>query len=399
MNWPKTTLGECVDLIAGAAFKSKIFTDDAADIPLVKGENIGQGEILWSESKYWPEEQAHEFERFKLRVGDVILAMDRPWVTAGLKYAWIKPGDPEALLVQRVARMRGANGMRTDFLRYVVGSKPFCDYIKAIMGGTNVPHISGDQIRAFRCRVPDLDTQDRIVEVLRAYDDLISNNRRRVGLLEESARLLFREWFVRLRYPGHEHIKVVDGIPEGWSAPSFTELAEFINGFAFKPHHWEEVGLPIVKIPELKEGVRQGTPRYSGSDVPEKLLVHFGDLLFSWSGTFAIEFWADEDAYLNQHLFLVKPYGNPGAAFLLLALREALPKFANLSVGATMKHIRRSALEQTRVLIPGSALLSEFEEMVETIYSLVVNIRRQNTELARARGLLLARLMGGRISI
>jgi type I restriction enzyme S subunit len=113
----------------------------------------------------------------------------------------------------------------------------------------------------------------------------------------------------------------------------------------------------------------------------------------------AIEFWADEDAYLNQHLFLVRPYGNPGAAFLLLALREALPTFANLSVGATMKHIRRSALEQTRVLLPGPTLLSEFEDTVDTIYSLVVNIRRQNTKLAQARDLLLPRLMDGRITV
>jgi type I restriction enzyme S subunit len=159
MTWQDTSLGAHIDLISGPAFKSRNFTDDPSDVPLVKGENIGQGEIIWSASKYWPSHRADEFARFRLKPGDVILAMDRPWVTAGLKYAWVKEGDPDALLVQRVARMRGTNGLLTGFLRYVVASKAFSDYIKNIMGGTNVPHISGDQIRAFKFRLPDPGSQ------------------------------------------------------------------------------------------------------------------------------------------------------------------------------------------------------------------------------------------------
>ncbi len=216
MSWSETTLGSHIDLISGPAFKSHFFTEDPSDVPLVKGENIGQGMILWGKSKYWPRSGAGEHEKFKLQVGDVVLAMDRPWVSAGLKYAVISERDPEALLVQRVARIRGINGLNSNFLRYVISSPPFSGYVKNIQGGTNVPHISGGQIRAFHFVMPSMREQESIAAILIAYDNLIENNRRRIQLLEQATRLLYKEWFVYLRFPGHEHVKSKDGVPEGW---------------------------------------------------------------------------------------------------------------------------------------------------------------------------------------
>lgn len=89
MSWVETTLGLHIDLISGAAFGSRYFTDDPTDIPLVKGENLSQGIILWDKSKYWPRGDVDGYGRLQLRPGDIVLAMDRPWVTAGLKYAVI----------------------------------------------------------------------------------------------------------------------------------------------------------------------------------------------------------------------------------------------------------------------------------------------------------------------
>lgn len=109
--WKRTPLANYCEVFSGYPFKSSGFTDDPCDIPLVKGENVGQGEILWDISKRWSRQAADELERYKLVSGDVVLAMDRPWVPAGLKFAKITESAPEAFLVQRVARLRGAAGL------------------------------------------------------------------------------------------------------------------------------------------------------------------------------------------------------------------------------------------------------------------------------------------------
>ena len=94
MTWETSCIGPHLDLISGPAFQSKHFSDDPSNVALIKGENIGQGQILWEKSKYWPREDLEKYERFKLQPDDIVLAMDRPWVTAGLKFAVIRQGDP-----------------------------------------------------------------------------------------------------------------------------------------------------------------------------------------------------------------------------------------------------------------------------------------------------------------
>lgn len=145
-----------------------------------------------------------------------------------------------------------------SYLYFTIGSQGFSAYIQNIGRGVGVPHISGKEIGAFTFPLPPRAVQQKIADTLAAYDDLIANNRRRMALLEESARQLYREWFVRLRFPGREHTRISDGVPEGWEHVPFSQLADFINGFPFKPADQLATGLPILKIPELREGVVSG---------------------------------------------------------------------------------------------------------------------------------------------
>lgn len=236
-----------------------------------------------------------------------------------------------------------------------------------------------------------------------SYDALIENNTRRIQILEEIAQAIYREWFVEFRYPDHEDEPLVDSdlgpIPRGWKSTSFADLGDYLNGFAFKPSHWGDSGLPIVKIKELKAGVTRDTPRCLGADVPPRYLVRDGDLLFSWSADLDAYIWSGGDAWLNQHLFLVTPREEVPKLFLFHALRDKMGEFRARSQGTTMKHIKRAALTEVHVAVPGGGLPRAFEALVAPLDSLRLNLVTANRNLRTTRDLLLPRLVSGDVDV
>ena len=178
-----------------------------------------------------------------------------------------------------------------------------------------------------------------------------------------------------------------------------SSTAEFVNGFAFKPEHLKDEGMPIVKIPELRDGVSYKTPKNQGDGVPERNKIDTGDLLFSWSATLLVNEWFDGPALLNQHLFKVIPRIDSYKRFLRFALEAAIPSLLGQSVGATMQHIRKSALDEYRVLVPSDEVRISFANIVDPICDQVITLRKQITALTAARDELLPRLMSGAIQV
>ena len=159
----ETTIGQEIDLLTGFAFKSKDYVEHAESVPLIRGDNIIQGKLRWEGVKLWPKDDIAGYKKYELEEDDIVLAMDRTWVKAGMKYSKITSNDLPALLVQRVARLRCLKGLDADYLYHLVGSKLFENYILAIQTGLGVPHISGKQIQAFRFNKPNVKQQETIV--------------------------------------------------------------------------------------------------------------------------------------------------------------------------------------------------------------------------------------------
>ncbi len=189
-DWPLTTLGEVADIAFGFPFASSTYTGDPGGVRLLRGDNVAQGVLRWDGVKRWPKDLASGLDSYWLSEGDVILAMDRPWIEAGLKHASVEAADLPALLVQRVARLRGTGRLLTQFLRYVIGSQPFTEYVTSIQTGTAVPHISGGQIRSYQFRLPRLSEQQAIADVLGTIDEKVVSNLKAARSLEEFARAL-----------------------------------------------------------------------------------------------------------------------------------------------------------------------------------------------------------------
>ncbi len=217
------------------------------------------------------------------------------------------------------------------------------------------------------------------------------------------AQAIYREWFVHFRYPGHEDDELIDSplgpIPAGWELRPFSELGTFLNGFAFKPSHWGDTGLPIVKIKELKQGVTAATPRYDGNGIPDRYRIERGDLLFSWSAYLEAYLWAWEPALLNQHLFKVTPGAGIAKAWIYLALRERMEEFRSRSQGTTMKHIKRAALGEVQVVTPPPDMMGQFDDSVRPALDQVIALSAALTPLETLRDLLLPKLVTGAIDV
>ena len=164
----ETTIGDEVDLLVGFAFKSDRYTKSDASVRLLRGDNIVQGSLRWDDVKKWPASDTAEYSRYQLRQGDVVLAMDRPWVKSGLKHAMISESDLPCLLVQRTACIRVDCEMDNRFLMYLIGTRMFSSHILGIQTGLGVPHVSGQQIRDFSFFRPPLAEQRRIAANLDA---------------------------------------------------------------------------------------------------------------------------------------------------------------------------------------------------------------------------------------
>jgi len=275
--------------------------------------------------------------------------------------------------------------------------------IGAFVTGAAQPKLSQANLRQIPLLLPTLEHQETVAGVFDAVDDLIENNRRRVEVLEEMARAIYREWFVHFRYPGHEDAIFVHSplgrIPEGWAVRPFAEIGSFVNGFAFKSAQWSDDGRPIIKIKQLKQGIATDTPRCDEAEVDEKFWVEQGDLLFSWSADLGVYRWAEEPGLLNQHLFTVRPSGDLTLTFLFHALDESMPQFWNRAQGTTMRHIKRAALSEVATVAPPTDLLDRFTATVEPMTQEVIALKQSNSHLASIQDLLLPMLVTGQIDV
>ena len=383
-GWKVSSLGQHCEVFSGYPFKSDGFTDDANDIPLVKGENVGQGEILWEISKRWPHQDLDELARYRLIAGDVVLAMDRPWVPAGLKFARIAVSAPEALLVQRVARLRSRNGLDQSFLAQLIASPNFVAYVQNVGRGVGVPHISGKQISAFEFLLPPTPAQRKIGSILSTYDDLIENNRRRMALLEESARLLYREWFVRLRFPGYEHTRIVDGVPQGWERAQLEDALVLQRGFDLPTQDRQDGTVPIY-----------GSTGVLGYH--DKAKATAPGVVTGRSGTLGeVQYVAEDYWPLNTALW-VKEFRRVTPLFALFLLREMDLKQFN--GGASVPTLDRKSVHRVEILIPPALLLRSFDDVAVDIFAQIKHLNTQNQKLRAARDLLLPRLMSGEVAV
>lgn len=286
-----------------------------------------------------------------------------------------------------------------DYLFYIMKTYSFYMQADSVAIGAAQRTISLTALRNMTVELPSVDVQKKIASTLSRYDSLVENYQKQIKLLEEAAQRLYKEWFIDLRFPGHENTKIVDGVPEGWEKKSVSQIGTYLNGFAFKPSDWQDTGKPIIKIKEMGNGISSDTPRNNGERVPNKYLVRSGDLLFSWSATLMVIVWSGEEGWLNQHLFKVTPAEGIGREFLLQSIGNAISEFANLTTGSTIKHIQRNKLDQVFINVSSEEIMQKYNRIAEPIRKQILFLSLQIRHLTEARDRLLPKLMSGEIEV
>ncbi len=393
-------LGDVADMLSGFAFKSQQFLDASEEgIKLVRGDNVQQGFIRWGDkAKKWRSDAYSDFQKYQLEFNDVILAMDRPIVGGGLKLAWIKEQDLPSLLVQRVTRIRGKSRyVLTNYLRYVLSSPDFVAHVDKITTGANIPHISGKDIARFEFKLPSLSEQESIIDLIGRYDELIETNQRRIALLEESARLLYREWFVNLRFPGHESVKWIDGLPEDWMKMELSSLANIEMGQSPESKYYNTEG--------------EGLPFHQGvSDFGEYFVTHrvyttvatrrakAGDILCSVRAPVGRLNLTHDDIAIGRGLAAIRSLTNQ-QALLFFQLKTLFIKEDMIGGGTIFSSVGKKELFSQKILQPNTAIASEFEQFASAALSQVEVLTMQNRLLIEARNDLLPKLISGAIQV
>jgi type I restriction enzyme S subunit len=265
--------------------------------------------------------------------------------------------------------------------------------------------LNQDIIKRISLPLPPRSVQVEIAKILVSYDDLIENNRRRMALLEESARLLFHEWFVRLRFPGHEHTSIVDGVPESWERNTLAELTCFLKR-GITPAYDDEAEGIVINQKCIRDGrVNLGLARHQSREVRPERLMQLGDVLVNSTGEGTLGRVAQVKTLLpnctvDTHVTIVRPKAGVARHYFGLAVMAWESRFSTMGKGATNQtELSPATIGSVEIAMPSPTLLEQFEFFAEPLYEQVTNLVVQNERLRSARDLLLPRLMSGEIAV
>jgi type I restriction enzyme S subunit len=340
-----------------------------------------------------------------LQVGDLVISRSGRIGTTAIFRGFALPVLPGAFLI----RFRLSNCALPEFYCYFFNSANGQALLRSVARGAAQQNINISNVELLRVPFPLIREQEEIVRILSAYDDLIENNRRRIALLEQAARMLYREWFVHFRFPGHEHVKIVDGLPEGWRIIGIEEAYEgLFDGPHATPAPSDEgpVFLGIQNIHETGGLDLSSIRHVSEADFPRwtrRVTPREGDIVFSYEAT------------LNRYALI--PRGLRcclGRRMALIRPKEEYRQFLYLHMfsddwrrviagrvlnGATVDRIPLTSFPSFPILLPTRKVAVAFGETAEPQIKLMETLVEQNQKLAQARDLLLPRLMNGEIAV
>lgn len=384
-EWKECTIGEVCCSV------SNTYLGHDKKVVLINTSDVFDGDILCHECV--PNNNLRgQFKKTFIK-NDILYSEIRP---ANKRYAYVDFENTSnyiastKLMVIRAKKEK----IKPRFLYFLLKSKDIIHQlqIRAETRSGTFPQITfGAELATIKIKLPLIDIQDKIVSILLLLDNKIESNKRANNILQQQAEMLFADYFLRF-----------DSIPSGWRKGNLLDIADYTNGLAmqrFRPSD-NEVGLPVLKIKELRQGFCDYDSEQCSPTVNSNYIVYDGDVIFSWSGSLLVDFWCGGKCGLNQHLFKVTS-SRFDSWFTYSWTNYHLAKFIAIAAdkATTMGHIKREDLAKSEVLIPSEEDYKNISDIISPLYSRVICNRIENRRLATLRDTLLPKLMSGEIDV
>lgn len=412
-------IGKFYDIISGYAFKSKDLKD-VDDIPVVKIGNISNGKNIVRENlQYVSNDLLKINKKYHIEKGDVLISltgshMNQPNSIVGRS---CRSYDKQVyLLNQRAGKVLRKGDFSLDYIYYVLQTKAMKEMIVCrAYGAANQVNVSPSSITDIKWNFPSVSAANRIASILSTYDSLIENNTKRIRLLEKMAENLYKEWFVRFRFPGHEKVEMENGLPKGWKVEKLGEWG---------------INLDTGKRPKggIDDSLKDGYPSLGAECIKELASFDYSsvrlvpktfydglkrgkntgnDILLYKDGAYIgkVTMFRDKFPYahyaINEHVFFVSPKDKEYKNYLYFTLHqyEYFQLMQNLNRNAAQPGLSRGDVERIKMVIPSWDIITLYNNKVEPILKVIFKLAKQNTLLTRQRDLLLPRLISGKLEV
>ena len=344
--------------------------------------------------------EEHEVEKYGLRHGDIVMCEGGE---PGRCARWTEQ-MPGMTIQKALHRIRAHACINGHFLYYNLFHRGRTGLFAPLFTGATIKHLPRERLANVEVDVPPMAVQERIADILSAYDDLVENNRRRIALLEQGARELYREWFVRLRFPGYQSTRSVDGLPEGWERKPLNSVA-VVNAQSYRSKDLPEA-LNYIDISSVSSGRILDKQSMVAAEAPgraRRKTAH-GDVI--WSNVrpnlkaYSLILNPDENDVFSTGFSILSATGVPFTFLYQSVTSERFVKYlVNQTTGASYPAVRPIDFERAIIVTPPRRLLSEFSRISTRYYHLIAKLSKENEQLKAARDLLLPRLMSGGVAV
>ncbi|MBS0499135.1 MAG: restriction endonuclease subunit S [Proteobacteria bacterium] len=417
MSWTTVPFDEIIsDSAFGPRFSGDCYDVDG-NVATLRTTDISLDGRIFLETMPHARINEEKFADHFLKVGDLVISRSGRIGTTAIFDGYHKPVLPGAFLIR--FRLNADSAIPLFYCHYF-NSAEGQQRLQSVAQGAAQQNINITNVRKIIVPLPPFDAQKRIAEVLTTYDTLIATNQRRIALLEEAARRLYREWFVHLRFPGHEQVQVQvrDGVPAGWRKATLGEICDEspkasvqTGPFGSQLHSYDytETGIAVVMPQDIVgDRIRADKIAYVAEDTAKRLERHTLqplDIVFPRRGDIAkralVE--AGQAGYLCGtgclRIRLADSPLHPLFLYSVLADPQVVKWIEGQAVGATMLNLSATILRSLEVIVPTAPVQESFVSITSELREQISTLETQNESLAQARDLLLPKLMSGQLDV
>lgn len=393
--------------------KGCVFADGITQYPYIRARDIKAGKINGDDLVYLDEEIHKKLSQYIVTTNDVVITI----VGASVgDVALVTEQFNGFNLTENAVRLTDfRDDVNPVFIAYVLNSQSYWELMQKIAGGSAQPKLGIYKIEGIPLNLPAYEQQNKIVDILSSYDNLIENNQRQIKLLEEAAQRLYKEWFVDLRFPGHENTPIVDGVPEGWKQCLLGDINCSLESGS-RPKGGIDVSL-VDGVPSIgaENVIGLGCYNYSSEKLITKdffskmkrgklcdkdILIYKDGAYIGRTSLFQDGF-PHLEAAVNEHVFLLHAADEHIQYYLFFTLyqQKYYQKMQKLNKNAAQPGINSKAMMSLPVLLPTEDILDRFDSFTMPLMHKIFNLAKQNRQLELARDRLLPELMSGEIEV